>query len=69
MNYEGLIDAEAASRLLGIHPKTVKRLAAAGVIPAMRIGRLWKFRASALDDWMAAQLKSSGHPCPEKGEQ
>lgn len=67
---EPLIDAGMAADLLGVHPKTVKRLAAAGQIPAMRIGKLWRFRPSALDDWMRSQLQCSGHPCPEpKGGQ
>ncbi|MFI5090768.1 MAG: helix-turn-helix domain-containing protein [Terriglobales bacterium] len=63
---EPLIDATEAGAILKVHPKTAKRLAAEGVIPAMKIGKLWRFRASALDAWMNSQLHSSGHPCPEK---
>jgi excisionase family DNA binding protein len=70
VNCESLVDAEAAANLLRIHPKTVKRMAAAGKIPGMRIGKLWRFRPSALDDWMTSQIHCSRHPCPEpKGEQ
>lgn len=70
MQCEPLIDAEAAALLLGIHPKTVKRLAHSRVIPAMRIGKLWRFRASILDSWAKSQIESSYHPCPEaKGQQ
>ena len=65
MSYERLIDAEEAAELLQVHPKTVKRLAAEGRIPGLRIGKLWRFRASSLDEWAAAQLESSGHPCPD----
>ncbi len=68
MSYEPLIDAGAAAKLLHVHPKTVKRLAAEGRIPGMRIGKLWRFRASSLDEWMRSQLLSAGHPCPEKGQ-
>ena len=64
---EPLIDAIEAGTILKVHPKTAKRLAAEGVIPAMKIGKLWRFRASVLDSWMDAQLHSSGHPCPERG--
>jgi excisionase family DNA binding protein len=70
MTCEPLIDANEAARLLGVHPKTVKRLAASSQIPGMRIGRLWRFRASALDEWVTSAIDSSCHPCPEKeGEQ
>ncbi len=64
---EPLIDAERAAKILGIHQKTVKRLAAAGVIPGMKIGRVWRFRESELDAYIVRQLQLSGHPSP-KGE-
>ena len=62
-----LIDAERAAKILGVHPKTVKRLAAEGGIPAMKIGRVWRFRESELDAHIVRQLQYSGHPSP-KGE-
>ena len=65
---EPLITAELAGKLLKLHPKTVKRLAQAGQIPAMKIGRVWRFRASALDAWMISRLQFSRHPSPTKGE-
>ena len=60
---EPLIDAEQAAELLSVHPKTVKRLAAEGRIPAMKIGKLWRFRPSALDSWVQSQIQCAGHPC------
>jgi len=69
MNGEALIDAEAAGQLLGLHPKTVKRLSAEGVIPGMRIGKLWRYRASILDEWTTSQINCSRHPLPSEGEQ
>jgi len=63
---EPLIDAPAAARLLKVHPKTVKRLANDGILPGMRIGKLWRFRASILDAWMKAQLNCSSHLCPKR---
>jgi len=44
-------DAQAAD-LPGIHPKTLQRLARLGEIPAHRIGRFWRYRASELDSWL-----------------
>jgi excisionase family DNA binding protein len=60
MSYEPLMsDAEAAKFLGNLHPKTVQRMARLGKLPAYRIGRYWRFRASELDDWLRVQ---SQHP-------
>ncbi len=64
---EPLVDANRAAELLKLHPKTVKRMAQQGILPALKIGRVWRFRESALDAWMVSQLEYSGHPSP-KGE-
>jgi excisionase family DNA binding protein len=67
---EPLIDVHEAAELLEVHPKTVKRLAARGIIPGMRIGKLWRFRASLLDAWLNSQLHLSRHPCSDtKGDE
>jgi excisionase family DNA binding protein len=54
---EPLIDAERAAEILKLHPKTVKRLVQEGQLPGFRIGRVWRFRESSLDDWMRSQLQ------------
>jgi excisionase family DNA binding protein len=64
---EPLVDARRVAELLKVHPKTVKRLAQEGLLPGMKIGRVWRFRESSLDAWMKVQLEYSGHPSP-KGE-
>jgi excisionase family DNA binding protein len=64
---EPLITADRAAELLRLHPKTVKKLAQAGELPGMKIGRVWRFRESSLDAWMSARLQCCGHPSP-KGE-
>ncbi|MGE5113603.1 MAG: helix-turn-helix domain-containing protein [Acidobacteriaceae bacterium] len=45
-------DVEAAQFLGGLHPKTVQRMARRGELPAYRIGRYWRFRASELNKWL-----------------
>lgn len=42
-----LTPAEAAQRL-GLHPKTVTRMAREGRLPAIRIGNGWRFHADQL---------------------
>jgi hypothetical protein len=45
---ESLLDSEVAAALIRIHPKTLQRYARRGIVPGVRIGKLWRFRASAL---------------------
>ncbi len=51
-NFEPLLSDVQAGELLGLHPKTVQRLARRGEIPAVRIGRYWRYRASTLNEWI-----------------
>lgn len=62
-SFEPLIDILTAAGLLKIHPKTLQRMARGGQIPAVRIGRYWRFRASQLDSWIRSQVDSSRQPC------
>jgi excisionase family DNA binding protein len=50
--FEPLLDVAEAAKLLRIHPKTLRLKARRGVIPAIQIGRVWRFRASALNRWL-----------------
>ena len=50
--FEPLLDSDEAAALLRIHPKTLQRLARTGEIAGIQIGRLWRFRVSALNRWL-----------------
>jgi len=50
--FEPLLSEIDAGKLLGLHPKTVQRLARKGDLPAIRVGRYWRFRASLLNAWI-----------------
>ena len=50
--FEPLLDVTEAAKLLRIHPKTLRAKARLGEIPAKQIGKLWRFRASALNEWL-----------------
>lgn len=41
--------------MLQISPWQVRRWAQERHIPAIKLGRFWRFRRSALEDWIAAQ--------------
>ena len=57
-SFEPLLDSQEAARLLDIHPKTLVQMARRGRIPAVRIGKFWRFRASALDFWVKSAVNS-----------
>ena len=57
--FEPLLNDGEAAGLLGIHPKTLQRLARVGEIPAHRIGRSWRYRASELNTWLIADVVQS----------
>jgi len=60
--FEAPLDDAQASSLLGLHPKTLQRLARGGRIPAYRVGRFWRYRASELDDWLRSKAQSPRQP-------
>lgn len=39
--------------------RTVYRLAASGEIPAFKLGGMWRFRRSELDQWIAASINQT----------
>ena len=45
-------DAEAAVFVGGLHRKTVQRMARHRQLPAYRIGKYWRFKASELAAWL-----------------
>lgn len=50
--FERLFDSDEAASLLKIHPKTLQRMARRGQVTAIHVGKLWRFRASALNEWL-----------------
>ena len=52
---EQLIDTPKAAKLLDIHPVTLAEMAREGRIPAVKIGRVWRFRPSSLQRWFDEQ--------------
>jgi len=53
---EQLLDSAEVAAILGIHPKTLQRMARSGQIRGIRVGRLWRFRRSDIDEWIERRL-------------
>ena len=55
MNEEGFLTTEEVLDYLQVNLRTVYRLIKAGKIPAVRVGRQWRFRKSDIDAWLESQ--------------
>jgi excisionase family DNA binding protein len=41
-----------------IHPKTLQKLARKGLVRGIHVGKLWRFRASEIEEWAQRQMAS-----------
>lgn len=48
-----------AAKLLHCHPDSARKMAAAGKIPATKVGRTWVFHTESLLEWLEARCKAS----------
>lgn len=58
LHFEPLLDSDEAASLLKIHPKTLQRMARKGELTGIQVGKLWRFRASELEQWLHAKVAS-----------
>jgi excisionase family DNA binding protein len=61
LSFEPLLDSEEAAALLKIDDKSLQAMARSGQVPAFRIGKLWRFRASELDKWVRSKISCGNH--------
>ncbi len=54
---ENLLTVKEAAQYLKLNYMTVYRLAQRGRIPAIKVGRNWRFKREILDDWLAKQAR------------
>ncbi|MBA7645993.1 hypothetical protein ES703_53754 [subsurface metagenome] len=50
-----LMDLKDVARYLHLHYETVRRRVAAGEIPAVKVGGLWRVRSCELEEWLDKQ--------------
>lgn len=58
-----LLTPAQAAALLGLHPKTVARMARDGRLPAVKVGAGWRFRADQLDIALPSRPVAVDPPC------
>lgn len=59
---EAFLTTEEVLDYLNVNLRTVYRLIKAGKIPAVRVGRQWRFRKSDIDAWLESQQAPSAPP-------
>jgi excisionase family DNA binding protein len=52
-----------AAVYLRISVATLQRLSRSSAVPGFHVGKLWRYRKSALDEWMRSNVSSFRHPC------
>src|SRR5262250_593424 len=60
---EALLTSKEASQILKIHPKVLERMAKRGEVPALKVGKFWRYRTTTLDAWINSRLQSGRQPC------
>ena len=63
MTNDLLLTPLEAAAYLRISVATLLRRSRAGEIPGVRVGKLWRYRKSDLDEWLASKVSSFRHPC------
>lgn len=63
---ETLLTSREAAQVLKIHPKVLERMAKRGEVPALKVGKFWRYSTAALDDWIRSRLQSERQPCRMK---
>jgi excisionase family DNA binding protein len=53
-----LLDSDEAASIMKIHPKTLQKLARKGIVRGVHVGKLWRFRATEIEQWISSQLAS-----------
>jgi excisionase family DNA binding protein len=53
-----IMTTKEIAKYLKLHEITICKYAAEGKIPAIRIGRVWRFDKDAIDRWISGEPKS-----------
>jgi excisionase family DNA binding protein len=59
---ESFLTTDEVLEYLQVNLRTVYRLIKAGKIPAIRVGRQWRFRKRDIDAWLESQRPRGGRP-------
>ena len=60
---EPFLTNKEVAAILRIHPAVVDRMARRGEIPALKVGKYWRYRKSELAAWKGSGVESARQPC------
>ena len=63
-DFEALLTTDEVLAQLKMTPRRMYRLIRCGELPAVRIGRQWRFRPADVETWMERQRESCGELDP-----
>ena len=55
-----LLTTKELSRYLKLHEITITKYASQGLIPAIRVGRVWRFDKDKIDEWEVMRTGQNG---------
>jgi excisionase family DNA binding protein len=58
------LTTEEVLTYLKVTPRTIYRLIRTGELPAVRVGRQWRFRRDDLDAWLGGRANHGGQNTP-----
>ena len=64
---EKMFTVNELAKYLHLKPITIYRKARAGDIPAVRIGRSWRFPQKMIEKWLEGKLEKGSHTVKPKG--
>ena len=69
--HEQSVDSRIGAAFLGIHYKTLERMARKGEVPADKPGKSWQFLLSLLSEWRKERMNSNlnKHRLPDNHKQ
>ncbi len=66
MNDDKLVNRDEAARRVGLPSRTVYALARRGELPAIKVGRVWRFDPRQLDAWLTRREPDCLEEEPER---
>lgn len=61
MTNKDILQAKDVAKYLHLHLFTVHKLARQGKLPAFKIGKDWRFRKTAIEEWVIAKEDASAN--------
>jgi excisionase family DNA binding protein len=56
--FEPLLNVREVAKLFGVNHAMLLRMARSGQLPSVKVGKLWRFRVSELNSWIASGMSA-----------